>query len=212
MLAPLKQRRQTAPVVRWIIVAVACLVAVPAVPAQYEYAAEVAVGYSTLNIEPGVEFDKTRMNGWNIAVTGYYNEWIGFAADVSNQYGNATPRSGFGGTTSVDLTHWSYLGGPEVRVVRTERFAASARTLFGASRGNAKPDTFTVDDTPTRYSFKNTKFSMVIGAAFDVNITPQLAWRVQPQYLITSFSSKRQGNFGFTTGILYRFGIRAPTL
>ena len=73
MLAPLKQRRQTAPVVRWIIVAFACLVAVPAVPAQYEYAAEVGVGYSTLNLEPGVEFDKTRMNGWNIAVTGYYN-------------------------------------------------------------------------------------------------------------------------------------------
>ncbi len=51
-----------------------------------------------------------------------------------------------------------------------------------------------------------------IGVAFDVNITPRIAWRVQPQYFLTSFSSRRQSNFSFTTGILYRFGLRAPKL
>ena len=206
------QRHPPRSVGRWILLAFACLAVVPSVSAQYQYAGEVGVGYSTLNLEPGVEFDKTRMNGWYGSFAGYYNEWMGMAVDVSNQYGKGTPRAGFGETTSVDLTHWSYLFGPEVRVVRTERFAVAPRALFGVSRGGAKPDTFSVDGTPVRYSFKNSKFSMAIGVAFDVNITPRIAWRVQPQYFLTSFSSGRQSNFSFTTGILYRFGLRAPKL
>ena len=211
MPLPLEKRRRPYSTICRILLAVACLSVIPALPAQYEYSGEVGVGYSTVSLEPGVEFDQTRMNGWYGSFAGYYNEWLGMAVDVSNQYGKETPRTGFGGT-SVDLTHWSYLFGPEVRVVRTERFAAAPRALFGVSRGGATPDTFSIDGTPTRYSFNNTKFSMAIGAAFDVNITPRVAWRVQPQYLLTSFSSQRQAKFGFSTGILYRFGVRAPTL
>jgi len=187
----------------------AILLAAAIAPAQYQYSGEGYIGYSHLNFEPDTQIDSTGMHGWEGSFAGYANEWLGLAASVSNYHGNTALTPPLGDVSNVDLQLWNYMGGPQVRVFRDERFSAMARVLFGITSGDADPDTFQVDGNPLRLSIKEDKFSMSIGGGFDVNITEQLAWRViQPEYLMTSFSGGRQGNFRFTTGLIYRFSRR----
>ena len=84
------------------------------------------------------------------------------------------------------------------------------RVLFGMSSGDADPDTFQLEDgSSLRLAIKEDKFAMSIGGGLDININEQLAWRViQPEYFMTSFAGGRQGNFRFSTGLIYRFSRR----
>ena len=174
---------------------------------DYEQPAEVFAGYSYLQLEPGAELEKAGLNGWNVALTGYANPWFGFSAEFGGNYGT-TEAPSFADISRVDVEQWNYLFGPRIRIVRTPRFAVSALALFGASRGDADPDTFIVDGLPVRLSIKQTKVAAAFGAAFDLNITPRLAWRVQPDLFLTTFSGEKQENFRLTTGIVFRFGTR----
>jgi hypothetical protein len=45
-----------------------------------------------------------------------------------------------------------------------------------------------------------------VGPVFDVNITPRIAWRFQPDLFITTFAGDDQKNFRVSTGIVFRFG------
>lgn len=172
---------------------------------QYEYPGEVFAGYSYLNLKPGVELETTGLNGWTASLAGYFNEWFGVAAEFGGNYG-ATAAPSFVDASTVDVGQMNYLFGPNIRALRTSRYAASGRVLVGASRGNADPDTFIVDDSPVRLSIEHMKFAASIGGAFDVNITPRLAFRVQPDLFLTNFGGETQENFRISTGIVIRVG------
>lgn len=173
----------------------------------YDYKGEVFAGYSHLDLKPGEELENTGLSGWHVSMTGYATEWLGFAADVSGHYGTAAAPPNIGGIASLDLEQVSYLFGPRIRVLRTQRFATSMHALLGASRRDADPDTFVIEDLALRLSIKQTKFAAAFGAAFDVNLTPRVAWRaVQPDFFLTTFSGERRKNFRISTGIIFRFG------
>ncbi len=179
-------------------------------PAQYDDAGEVFIGYSHLKFEPETQIDSTGLNGFDASLSGYVNEWLGMAGDVSYFRGTTALNPPLGGTANVDIQLWNYLLGPQVRVVRHKRFSAMTRALFGVSRGDADPHTFQLDDgSSMRLAIKESKFAMSIGAGVDLNINDQFAWRViQPEYFMTSFAGGRQGNFRFSTGLIYRFSKR----
>ena len=40
----------------------------------------------------------------------------------------------------------------------------------------------------------------------EYNLTPSLGFKLAPEYFATGFGSTVQGAFGFTGGIVYRFG------
>jgi hypothetical protein len=187
----------------------AILLAATVAPAQYQYSGETFIGYSHLSFKPETQIDSTGLNGFEGSLAGYVNEWFSLAGSVSHYHGSTALTPPLDGTSNVDLQLWNYMMGPQVRVVREERFSGMVRVLFGMTQGDADPDTFQVNGNPLRLSIKESKFAMSIGGGFDVNITEQLAWRViQPEYLMTSFSGGRQGNFRFATGLIYRFSER----
>ena len=49
-------------------------------------------------------------------------------------------------------------------------------------------------------------FNVSVGAAVDYNLSPTLAVRLMPNYLLTDYGSTLQHNLGFTSGIVYRWG------
>jgi len=194
---------------RFFLLSGVTLLAAAVAPAQYQYSGETFIGFSHLNFKPDTQIDSTGLNGFEGSLAGYVNEWFSLAGSVSHYRGSTALTPPLDGTSEVDLQLWNYMLGPQVRVVREERCSGMVRVLFGMTQGDADPDTFQVNNNPLRLSIKESKFAMSIGAGFDVNITEQLAWRViQPEYLMTSFSGGRQGNFRFATGLIYRFSKR----
>jgi hypothetical protein len=49
-------------------------------------------------------------------------------------------------------------------------------------------------------------FNVSAGVPIDYNLSPGLAVRLMPNYLLTDYGSELQHNLGFTTGFVYRFG------
>ncbi len=178
--------------------------------AQYEQAAEVFGGYSYLFIEPGEtagDNETFGLPGWSAALTGYATPWLGFAADVGGHHGTAS-ASVLSNSVRLDVSQWNYLFGPQIRFLRTQRFAASFRVLVGASRADANLSAVIAGNETPALSVKQTKVAAVLGPVFDVNITPRIAWRFQPDLFVTTFAGEEQKNVRISTGIVFRFGTR----
>jgi hypothetical protein len=176
--------------------------------AQYDRAAEVFGGYSYLLIEPAETAENNEtfgLPGWSAALTGYATPWLGFAADVGEHRGTVS-ASILSDSVRLDVSQWNYLFGPQIRVLRTQRFAASFRVLVGASRADANLSAVIAGNETPALSVKQTKLAAVVGPVFDVNITPRIAWRFQPDLFVTTFAGEEQRNVRISTGIVFRFG------
>ena len=52
----------------------------------------------------------------------------------------------------------------------------------------------------------NARPAFSLGGSLDLNLYPNLAFRITPSYLGTTFGGSLQNNVGFEMGVVYRFG------
>ncbi len=193
-----------------LVCVLVCIVIAPRANAQYEQPAEVFGGYSYLSFDPGDTSgggESFGLSGWSAALTGYVTPWLGVAADVGMHTGTVDAAI-LSDSVRLDVTQWNYLFGPQIRVLRTQRFAASFRALVGASRADANLAAAIAGKVTPALSVKQTKVAGVLGPVVDVNVTPRLAWRFQPELFLTRFAGDEQRSVRISTGIVFRFGTR----
>jgi len=142
--------------------------------AQAEPRAEVFGGYQYTHLDPS-----TNANGWNAALTGNFNQWLGVTADFSGAY-----ESGF--------KFHTYTFGPVVSA-----HLPIAKPFVHALFGGA---------TASGGGTSSTGFDMMLGGGLDVG-HGSLAWRVvQADWMITRFSGfTDKKNSRVSTGIVLRF-------
>ena len=142
--------------------------------AQAEPRAEVFGGYQYTHLDPS-----TNANGWNAALTGNFNQWLGVTADFSGAY-----ESGF--------KFHTYTFGPVVSA-----HLPIAKPFVHALFGGA---------TASGGGTSSTGFDMMLGGGLDVG-HGSLAWRVvQADWMITRFSGfTDKKNTRVSTGIVLRF-------
>jgi len=170
-------------------------------------AVEVFGGYTINNMKPERNFDTTRLNGWNTTVTGYATRRFGITGDVAGSYGTVSPTSTAGAGNSVDASQYSFMTGPQFRLMQKERFNASVRAVFGAAHGSLSIPTTTTPST--NYGAGNdTVFASLVGSNFDVNVNKRFALRFSPGLYLTQFNGETQKNLRFSVGPVFRFGAR----
>jgi opacity protein-like surface antigen len=145
------------------------------------------------------------LHGWGASVQYNFSHVFGIVADFSGNYG--TPLEITGGN-SVDSHMYNVLFGPQVNM-RSSRFAAFARTMFGFQRMKIEAIPAPVN-SPT---FTNNSFAWAVGGGFDVNATHNVGIRLgQLDYIRTSQdyglikNGGRQNNFRYSAGIVFRVG------
>ena len=159
--------------------------------------AEIFGGYQFTSLdaqELGAGQDRVNLNGWNAAVTGYFNDNFGITADFSGAYG----KPDFGGGVEVETRLHSYLFGPTVRF-GGERATPFVRALFGGISGRAEALGIETTDS---------SFGMALGGGFDVNASPNFAIRVaQFDYMYSKLfdAAEAQNNFRYSAGVVIRF-------
>ena len=165
--------------------------------------AEVFGGYFVANMKPeNSALNRTTMNGWNTSVTGYPTSRVGFTADFTGSYAHIRPESS---TSEVSVHQYSYMGGPQVRLFRADRFETSARALFGAARGYV-PFNNALGGSTVNSPFDQTSFAALFGSNLDFNVSKRVALRVSPGLYLTQFGDETQKNFRFSVGPVFRFG------
>jgi hypothetical protein len=168
-------------------------------------AAEVFVGYSYLNFNPGLTTSRQSANGWEASVSGNFNKWFALELDVSGYYKNYNYYTGnaIGLPNVITVSYYrdySYLAGP-----RFNYGPVFVHALFGGDRlsGSAL-------GTPAA----QTGFAGALGGGIQWPMNELCAFRVGADYAFSNHnflggSSVTNNNFRASVGIVFNLGKKS---
>ena len=113
--------------------------------------AEFFGGYQYTRLDGGLN-----ANGWDTAVTGNLNRWLGVSADFSGAYKSQN---------GVSFNNYTYTFGPVVSMRRSESFTPFAHFLAGGFHSSASAGGLTGSDGG---------FAMMLGGGVDVKVTQRV--------------------------------------
>jgi opacity protein-like surface antigen len=150
--------------------------------------AELYGGYSFFRTGTGLASGSSvNANGWDLAMTGKLNRYLGVTAEINGNYADNIL-----GTGSKGSVH-NALFGPTVTFT-SGRLTPFAHALFGVSHLDG-----------STISGQNS-FAMAYGGGLDVKVAKRLAVRMgQFDYVRTQFNSGSQNHFRYSSGIVLRF-------
>jgi opacity protein-like surface antigen len=154
-------------------------------------------------------FQSGNFNGWNTAVTGNINSWLGITADVSGVYRRQFQTTFGTANLQVGFRQYSYLFGPTFSRNKEGTVKPYAHVLLGVSRlsSTVKSDS-TTGGVPSVSNGDNA-FAMALGGGVDVRVRKSLAVRpIQADYFLTRFGGmgdKTQNSVRISTGLVFRF-------
>lgn len=174
-------------------------------PAQETPKVEVFTGYSFMSAgfpfstDPAAGNARGVLNGWNFSAAVNANRWVGVVADFGGYYGSSTKILLFkpancvlctSNVTAILHNMHTFTAGPQV-ALRQESLTVFAHALFGGAR--IREDLVS-----------STNFALMVGGGADIALSHRLVLRIQPDYLKTEILSRKQNNFRFSTGVVFR--------
>jgi hypothetical protein len=176
----------------------------------YSHRWEVGGGGGFLRFRSGESTQKNSEISFWLNTNYYLSERLGITGEVRGMYGNGkipnyNPFQALVGNPQI--SEYAFLVGPTYRFRLREHTAVSAFALGGSAIG--KFDSASKGIPASQLGFwpsTNARPAFSVGANLDLNVYPNLAFRVAPTYLGTTFGGTIQNNLGFNMGVVYRFG------
>ncbi len=164
----------------------------------------------------GWEAGATYWLGWHWGLLADAREYIGTSGVYPNTAGPGQPPycTPFSTTcnnnrtiTGPRIMQYYFMAGPEYRMIRRAKASATVHATFGQAWGIFDAATLHGLDVQTIGLFATQwTFASAIGGTFDYNYSPRIAFRVQPELLMTRYGGTFQQNFGFSAGPIFRLG------
>lgn len=162
-------------------------------------------------------FQRSNMGGWEAAGSYWFGWHWGMMADArmyigtSGVFPNVSPYPATQGRpnyiTGPRIMQYYFMAGPEYRVFRRAKASGTFHTLFGNAWGIFDAANLNGENVQSIGLFADQfTFGSAIGGTFDYNYTPRIAFRIQPEMLMTHYGGTMQQNFGFSVGPLFRLG------
>ncbi|HXE06461.1 MAG TPA: hypothetical protein VN612_01110 [Acidobacteriaceae bacterium] len=176
----------------------------------YTHRYEVSGGGGYLRFRSGQFTQKNNEVDFFFNTTYYFNEKLGATAEVRGYYGkaklpNGTPYANYVGNPQI--SEYPFMVGPTYRVYLHQHIGGSIFALGGTAIGKFDGDTKGIASTQLGFwPSAVAKPAFSVGANVDINLYPNLAFRIAPNYMGTTFGGSLQNNLGVNLGINYRFG------
>lgn len=167
-------------------------------------------GVSYLRATDHLRYPSGEINtfGLDFAATAYVTPRLGVTAEFGAHHGWRKLSFPDVERFRTERTTLSYLFGPHIRLINTDRLVVAARALLGVTRGEFVSPVMLPDQSgfTTIRSWGN-HFTGAFGGTIDLRLSQRLAWRVaQPDVFVMRFGSRTQTDFRIATGIVVRFG------
>jgi hypothetical protein len=173
----------------------------------YSHKFEVYAGGGYTRFRPGGSLQHINESAWNGGFTDYLRGRLGVTADLRGYYGTAFITPNPFNIFKPSISQYTFMAGPQYRLVRREHWAVGAQVLVGASKGNFNANGAAFPGELVGLWSSGTGLSVAAGVPVDYNLSPALAIRLQPGYWLSTFGSTTQiKNLGFNIGLVYRFG------
>lgn len=172
----------------------------------YTHKYEAYFGGNYLRFRPGDSLQHINESGWHAGITDYAFGKIGITADGRGYYGTTYTGPNPYGVYKPSISEYTFMGGPTVRFFEGVHWAWTGRVLAGVGHGNFGTGTGGLPPELIGLYSDGNAFSLDVSASVDFNLSPTLAVRLTPDYLMTRFGSSTQNNRGFTAGVVWRWG------
>jgi hypothetical protein len=167
---------------------------------------EVFGGGGYLRFRSGEFLQKNNEVTWNVSTTYFLNSKLGIMGDVRGAFGNAKVGNNIYSVYNPLITEYTFMAGPTYRLVAKQKQAISVHAMGGYGLGNFDGGSKSIPAPLLGMWPTSNKPVFSVGASYDYNFYPNLAFRVTPTYVGTTFGSKLQNNVGVNAGIVFRFG------
>jgi len=176
----------------------------------YTHRWEVAGGGGYLRFRSGQFNQKNSEIAFWLNTTYYFNQNLGLTGELRGAYGNAkinnlNPFASLVGRPQI--SEYPFLVGPTYRFRLRQKTSLNVFALGGTAIGKFEGDSKGISaanlglwpSTDARPVFS-------LGGSLDLNLYPNLSFRISPSYTGTTFGGSLQNNAGFEMGLVYRFG------
>jgi hypothetical protein len=173
----------------------------------YSHRWEVAGGGGYLRFRSGEFTQKNSEITFWLDTTYYLNHKLGLTGELRGAYGHGKVGNNIFGTPNPEISEYPFLAGPTYRIYTHERYAVSAFALGGVAIGKFDSGAHTLTSQELGFwPSTNARPAFSVGGNLDLNLYPNLAFRIAPSYLGTTYGGTLQNNMGFEMGLVYRFG------
>ncbi|MGI4829272.1 MAG: hypothetical protein ACRYFU_13920 [Janthinobacterium lividum] len=184
----------------------------------YSHQWEVFGGGGYLRWKSGDDTKKNNEVSWATSANYYLTPKFAIVGDARGSFGNAHQQEisqsanpttfYYAQIPNPQINEYYFTGGASYRFYAKEKLALSAQAtggvVWGIFSGGSK-DIPSVDLGLWQDGFKP---AFIFNVSADYNFYPNLAFRVSPTYVGTTFGGGVQNNLGINAGVVYRFGRR----
>ncbi|MGI4757977.1 MAG: hypothetical protein ACRYGF_14140 [Janthinobacterium lividum] len=175
----------------------------------YSHRYEIAGGGGFLRFRTGQYLQK--ISQINFFMTGGYalNPQLSIVGDVRGMYGKANIPNLFvkNNVFGPNISEYTFMAGPQYRFYTKEKYSISASATGGVALSKFGGDAKGLrSEDLGMWPDSNYKPAFAVNLIADYNIYNNLAFRVQPTYLGTTFGGTLQNNLGVQFGVVYRLG------
>ena len=174
----------------------------------YTHKYEVIGGGGYLRWRSGEFTKKNNEVSWDAAFNYYLNPKLAIVGDAQGSFGNAHQQLPilFPQIPNPQINEYFFTGGASYRFYAKQKVALSVQGTGGIADGIFSGGAKGL--TASEVGLWNDGFvpAFKVSVSADYNFYPNLAVRISPTYLGTTFGSSVQNNLGLNAGIVYRFG------
>lgn len=172
----------------------------------YSHLFETYADMGYLRFKPGPSLQRLTFYAWDTGLTRYFNERLGVTIGGRGYYGTAYVGLNQFNLTRPAISQYDVLGGPTYRFYLQPRYSIAGRVMGGLAHGNFSGDTNGISPKLLGLYPDSNTYAISGSIIGEANLTTNIAFRLAGDYLGTGFGSSMQNSFGFTGGIVYRFG------
>lgn len=173
----------------------------------YSHRYEVFGGGGYLRFRSGESTKKNNEVTWATNGSYFLSPKVAIVADARGMFGNANATiNNIYGVYHPQINEYTFMGGGSYRFYTHEKAAVSVQALGGVAWGIFSGGSKAIPSTLLGIWPDGWKPAFSVGVSGDYNFYPNLAFRVTPTYVGTTFGGSLQNNLGINAGIVYRFG------
>ncbi len=182
------------------------------IEATYAHPWEVFGGGGFLRWKSGEAIQKNNEISWAAGTSYFLTPKLSVVGEAQGSFGNAHPlrfNPEAAPLGNPQINEYFFTGGANYRFYAKEKVAVSVQGTGGIAWGifsSGSPTSYSAPQIGLWNDGSRPAFTASVNA--DYNFFPNLAFRVAPIYVGTTFGGQLQNNLGLNAGIVYRFGTK----
>ncbi len=172
----------------------------------YAHLYEIYIGAGYLRFTLPSPLQRVNEYNWDTGFTRFYSERLGVTLGSRGYYGTPFVYNNESNITKPAISQYAVMLGPTYRFYMQPKFSIAGRVMGGWLLGDFSGDANGVPISITHLYPDGSTYGVDGSLIFEYNLGPGLGLRVAPNYFGSGFGSTFENNWGFTAGMVYRFG------